>query len=232
MLGGSAFVCASRLVGAACLVGVVAFAAEARADEGGTSRPVESVDDLPPWSLRLSAGGGIPVPNVQHDLLREEGYGGLRWAFSGSVERRVVGSLGVGVMALSGFRESDAEPRKGADTFKDGVVPPTYSERFTLIALEVPISFLVIRPHPPWFELELVPWMGVGWGKAWLHQPSEWKAAPAFGAAVRAMGRGRHGGVGLALGAYSMSVTQPSSVAGPVNFGMISLSLVGGLDAG
>ncbi|HEX5099599.1 MAG TPA: hypothetical protein VFV94_08875, partial [Polyangiaceae bacterium] len=107
-----------------------------------------------------------------------------------------------------------------------------YSERFSIVAFEVPVSLLAARPHAPWFELELVPWLGVGWGKAWLHEAPDWRAAPAFGASVRAMGRGRNGGVGLALSAYSLSVAQPSSLAGAVNFGTISLSLVGGLDAG
>jgi hypothetical protein len=232
MLANSARIRWSFLVSAACALGCVAFTTKATADDGGTSRPVRSIDDLPPWSLRLTIGGGIPVPSVHQDLLHEEGYGGLRWAFSGSVERRVYGVLGVGLMALSGFRESDAEPREGAVTFTGGVVPPTYSERFSIVALDVPVSLLAVRAHPPWFELELVPWLGVGWGKAWLHDPSEWRAAPAFGATVRAMGRGRNGGVGLALGAYSMSVAQQSVLAGPVNFGMVSLALVGGLDAG
>ena len=231
MLAASKGIRASFVVGTAWALGFVAFTSDARADDAGSSRPVESIDDLPPWSLRLTAGGGVPVPTVQQDLLHEEGYGGLRWAFSGSVERRVYESVGIGVMGLSGFRETDAEPRKGAERFADNAEPPRYSERFSIVAFEVPVS-LLMRRRSPWFALELVPWVGVGWGKAWLHEAPEWHAAPAFGASVRAMGRGRHGGIGLALGAYSLSVAEPSVLAGAVNFGMISLSLVGGLDAG
>jgi len=223
---------APSLLAAACSLGFLASTLEARAEGAGTTPPVTSIEDLPPWALRVSGGGGVPVPGVHQDLLREEGYGGLRWFFSGSVERRVVGSLGVGVMALTGFRNATAALRADAGSFTATGQPPTYSERFSIVAFEVPVSLLAVRRRPPWFELELVPWVGAGWGKAWLYEAGDLHSAPAFGATVRAMGRGRHGGLGLALGAYSLHVDQPTSVGGPVNFGMVSLSLVGGLDAG
>lgn len=209
---------------------VIALATHAaRADAATPQRPVPGIRDLPPWSLRVSVGAGVPVSTIHEQVLSQEGYDGLRFAFTGSVGRRVHDCIGVGVMGLYGFREIQAAYRQDA-SFLDGP-KTTYSERFSIIAAEVPVTLLFARRFGPWLSLELVPWAGVGFGTASITSDTAWRVGPAFGGTLRVLVRGPRASVGVGLGAYSLRV-DTSSLAGPVNFGTYSLSLIGGFDAG
>lgn len=206
--------------------------ADTRADAHAPSpRDPATAGELPPWSVRLTIGGGAPVSTVHEELLRQEGYGAPRWMMSGAVERRFHGALGVGAMVSYGLRTTDPDPRDGGGSFLDGPVP-TYSERFVLAAFEVPLTFLVAHQRRSWVEASIVPWAGLGWGAATLRDGGQWRSGPTLGATFRLMGRSEHVAMGVALGAYTLPIAQPSSVAGTINFGMFSLALVGGFDAG
>jgi hypothetical protein len=223
----------------ACSVALTLLSARASADaldartdaHAGAPRDPATTGELPHWSVRVSVGGGAPVPTVHEELLRQAGYGAPRWMLSGALERRFHGAVGVGVMGSYGFRTTDPEPRDGAEFFVSGPVP-TYSERFALGAFEVPLTFQVARHRRSWVEVAVVPWAGMGWGTAAMFDAGAWRAGPAVGASLRLLGRTEHVAFGVALGAYTLPTRAPSSVAGTINFGTISLSLVGGFDAG
>jgi len=187
---------------------------------------------LPAWSLRFTAGGGIPLPGTADDLVRAEGYGGLRWLFSGALERRVAGPLGAGATALFGWRNTTSAADDG--TSAAGAAIPHYSESYWALGAELPITFELgdFTRHKAWFELALVPWLGLGMGQANLYGNGQLRVGPAFGANVRMLVRGRHGGAGLMLGVHSLRVSGAGGLADAVDFGMFSLSLVGGFDVG
>jgi hypothetical protein len=205
------------------------------AEETTQAHGVERRDELPPWSLRLSLGGGVPLPNTHETLLGEEGYSGARWAYSLALERQLHGPLGVGLLALYGNRSLEAAPTQDGASFV-GAVPPRYSERWWMMAVELPLTFLVghfgSRNQGQWVELDLVPWAGFGGGNVELYANGAWRWGPAFGGQARFLLRGRHVAGGVAAGAYSLRITEPSSVAGPIDFGMVLFSAIGGFDVG
>jgi hypothetical protein len=198
----------------------------------GDGKPLPNDAPLPLWSLRFSGGGGIPLPGTADDLVRAEGYGGLRWLFSGAVERRITGPLGAGATVLFGWRNTTSAADDG--TSAPGNPIPHYAESYFAFGAELPITFELgdFTRQKTWFELALVPWVGLGAGQANLYGEGRLKVGPAFGANARAMLRGRHGGAGLLLGVHSLRVPGAGGMADVVDFGMFSLSLVGGFDVG
>ena len=223
------------------LLGVAAAAAvslvnqrAAHADEVGPSRSVTELGDLPAWSVRLSGAAGVPLPTLHEQLLNADGYSGARWAVTAALERPVYGHLGVGLLGVYGARTLTASPQDGGNEFL-GAAEPSYSEHYWIAAAELPFTFLAARlgrGDHAWLEVSLVPWLGVGLGTHDLYGGGVWRAGPALGGVGRLMFRGRHAGAGLAAGAYTLRITEPSSVPGPVDFGMIFLSVVGGFDVG
>ncbi len=220
-------------VGAA-LIGSLVNQRAAHADEAGSPRKVTGLGDLPAWSVRLSGAGGVPLPTTHEQLLNADGYSGARWTVTAAVERRVYGHLGVGLLGIYGARTLTASPQDGANEFIEGAVS-RYSERHWIAAAELPFTFLLARlghRDHAWLEVSLVPWLGVGFGSHEFYGGGEWRAGPALGGTGRLMVRGRHGGAGLAAGAYTLRVAQPSSVPTAVDFGMIFFGVVGGFDVG
>jgi hypothetical protein len=222
----------------ALVAAALAFALDLRvahAEESKRARRIEHLDELPPWSLRLTVGGGVPLPNTHETLLGEEGYSGARWAYSAAIERRLQGAFGLGLLGLYGNRSLEAAPTEDNGDFV-GTVSPRYSEQWWIAAVELPLSFLAGHFGAPnkdqWVELDLVPWAGVGGGSVGLYANSAWRSGPAFGGQARLLLRGRNVAGGFAAGAYSLRVTQPASVAGPIDFGMILFSAIGGFDVG
>jgi hypothetical protein len=220
-------------VGAAATVSLLNQGA-AHADEMSSRRSVTELGDLPAWSVRLSGAGGAPLPTVHEQLLNADGYSGARWAVTAAVERRVYGHLGVGLLGVYGVRTLTASPQDGGDEFL-GPAESGYSEHHWIGAAELPLTFLAARlgrGEHAWLEVSLVPWLGVGFGTHDLHGSGAWRAGPAFGGLARLMFRGRHAGAGLAAGAYTLRIVEPSSLPRSVDFGMILLSVVGGFDVG
>jgi hypothetical protein len=220
-------------VGAAALVSLVNQRA-VHADEAGSPRKGTELEDLPAWSVRVSGGGGAPLPTAHEQLLNAEGYSGARWAVTAAVERRLHGHLGVGLLGVYGVRTLAAAPQDGGNEFL-AAAEASYSEHHWIAAAELPLTFLPARlgrSHDAWLEISLVPWIGVGFGTHELHGSGEWRAGPAAGGVARLMFRGRHAGAGLAAGAYTLRIAEPSSIPGRVDFGMIFLAVVGGFDVG
>lgn len=207
-------------------------AASALARDETTQEQGPSDSPLPSWSLRFAGGGGIPLPGTADDLVRAEGYGGVRWLFSGALERRLTGPLGVGATALLGWRNSTYVADEGASTAGSSI--PRYAETYWAAGAELPFTFELgdFTRRTAWFELALVPWVGLGAGQASLYGNGELKVGPAFGAHLRGMLRGRYGGVGLVLGVHSLRISGAGGMASAVDFGMFSLSLLGGFDVG
>jgi hypothetical protein len=210
-------------------------ASEARAEDSGLERRAEGLEDLPPWSLRLGFGGGVPLASSQADLLSAEGYSGPRWAFTGEVERRVYGSLGLGARVIYGWRSLEPSLREGATSFGGGAPTVTYTERDWIGAAEAPFDFLIGRAggrNDTRIELSLVPWLGVGFGNVDLYDDSSWRAGLAFGGEARLFFRSRHGGGGFSVGGYTLRLPPPSVLAGPVDLGVVLFSAIGGFDVG
>jgi hypothetical protein len=223
---------------AALVAGALTFVLDLgmlHAEEPTRTRRLERREELPPWSLRLTVGGGVPLPNTHEALLGQEGYSGARFAYSLAVERQLHGPFGVGLLGLYGNRSLEAAPTEDRASFV-GSVAPRYSEQWWIAAVELPLAFLTghfgSRNRDQWVELALVPWAGIGGGNVGLYANRAWHSGPAFGGQARFLLRGRHVAGGFAAGAYSLRVTESFSVAGPIDFGMVLFSAIGGFDVG
>ena len=207
----------------------------ARADpkkDGAEPAPVSDPSPSEPkpvtnWWLRLGIAVGGPVSSDHEELLAMEGYGGARFALSLGVAHKLADYVGVGGLALYGWRSADTDDES---TDVESVVgaAPSYEEELVALGAQVPFSLDLGRKRNAVFSL--TPWAGVGFAKADFDDRGDWQTGPAFGAATGVFFPRAH--LGFSFGAYWVPLPPPGDAGGHNDFGMLYFSMFVGLDVG
>ncbi len=193
---------------------------------GPADRDATPTEPARAFTLRAGAGMGLATQSRQETLVSDENFSGPRFHVSAAFARMFTEHIGVGVRGMYGVRNAGADV--GGDQKAILSTPPSYSERFAAVAVEVPIVFELDARHSA--TVSLVPFAGPGWGSVGFYRGGPWLGGALFGGEGEIFVPRVH--LGVALGAYFLPLPAPGRTGGHNDLGSYFISLIVGADVG